>query len=937
MKKITFLLIAVLTAIAASAEPANPTPITMKQSNGETVQIKLVGDEFYHFNTTIDGYTVINTNGNWEYAVKKGNSMVPSGLIAHDPAARSTQEQQLLAGVEKYLVDIPATAKGEKARKMRDKKNQGQKAPVVDYNTFRGLIILINYNDRQFQMSDANNFYNELCNTPNYSGFYHQGRFQSCTGSVRDYYYDNSMGQFDPEFDVVGPVNLDFSCLEGNDKSRQIFQAALNAVDDQVDFSQYDADNDGMIDMVFFMVAGYSSSYSGNNEGYLWPHMSYLYGYSPENGWYWLQYDGKYMGRYASSCEIYGWESYGHTMPNAIGTICHEFGHVLGLPDLYDTDYGGSGGESNHPGGWDVMAGGSSSNYGRTPVGYSLWERVELGFAETPPELTLGTKTLAPINTSNTGYRMQSPNANEYFLFENRQPNKWDAALPGHGLVIARVDYSNMNAWDSNDVNSNPAHNYYELVRAAGASEAGVPFPGNSNVTEINSITDPALVTWAGEPCQYGLAQIIEQNQTVTFNVTNDVTPKMLVETFDQIQTGLPDNATEVLGDIATWNFPKANVVDNNGGHAAALEMPGGIAMNSDVDIDIYKISLNAVNNSSSVSKLQLYYSTDEGESWNSLGVETAAANATTTISWRIDLDKQPMRFKINRTSGSKNVPLIIDDLAIHYSDSTVYDLWIAGTQVNGTLIGNLSQIDGVEGLVQYLPISNTLTLKDASITTSSSTTPNQPQAIINDMAGLHIELLGNNSIFTQRNVYALYFKECDGVVIDGGGTLAMESAVNDLGIGYFTHKTGEVAHTTISNCSITMPSGIIQNEDNDCALTIDRAHIYIGYGYLSTPPELRLTGCQIIKPAGGYIDDYGTLVSPASLSMYWGEIEIVPSTVIVGDVNGDGNVTSADITAIYSLLLNNDSSSIVNGDVDGDGNITSSDVTAIYNILLNN
>ena len=386
-----------------------------------------------------------------------------------------------------------------------------------------------------------------------------------------------------------------------------------------------------------------------------------------------------------------------------------------------------------------------------------------------------------------------------------------------------------------------------------------------------------------------------------------------------------------------TWNFPKANVVDNNGGHAAALEMPGGIAMNSDVDIDIYKISLNAVNNSSSVSKLQLYYSTDEGESWNSLGVETAAANATTTISWRIDLDKQPMRFKINRTTGSKNVPLLIDDLAIHYSDSTVYDLWIAGTQVDGTLIGNLSQIDGVEGLVQYLPISNTLTLKDASITTSSSTTPNQPQAIINDMAGLHIELLGNNSIFTQRNVYALYFKECDGVVIDGGGTLAMESAVNDLGIGYFTHKTGEVAHTTISNCSITMPSGIIQNEDNDCALTIDRAHIYIGYGYLSTPPELRLTGCQIIKPAGGYIDDYGTLVSPASLSMYWGEIEIVPSTVIVGDVNGDGNVTSADITAIYSLLLNNDSSSIVNGDVDGDGNITSSDVTAIYNILLNN
>ena len=190
---------AVITAFMANAEPANPTPVTMTQSNGETIQIKLVGDEFYHFNTTIDGYTVIYSKGNWEYAIKNGDKLASSGVMAHDPAARSAQELRLVSSLDKYLVDIPSKSKGLKNRKERDAKNQPSKSPVIDYNTFRGLIILINYNDKQFQMSNANDFYNSLCNTQNYNGFYHQGNFQQCTGSVRDYYFDNSMGQFEPE------------------------------------------------------------------------------------------------------------------------------------------------------------------------------------------------------------------------------------------------------------------------------------------------------------------------------------------------------------------------------------------------------------------------------------------------------------------------------------------------------------------------------------------------------------------------------------------------------------------------------------------------------------------------------------------------------------------------------------------------------------------
>ena len=690
MKKLSILLMALTIAIVASGEPANPIPVSITQPDGTKLQLKLVGDEFYHFNTTIDGYTVVNVNGKWEYAMKSGNKLTSTGVLAHDPEVRNTQEQQFLSTTAKYLVDEQGTNNAQKARSSHDKKNHGQKEPVIDYSQFRGLIILINFNDRQFLMDNPNDFYDKLCNTENYSGFYHNGRFQRCTGSVRDYYYDNSMGQFDPDFDIVGPVNLDYSCYEGNDKAREIFKASLDAVDDQVDFSLYDADNDGEIDMVFFMVAGYSSSYSGNNDGYLWPHMSYLIdwwsGWPPQP----YVYDGKTMGTYASSCEIYGWESQGTTMPNAIGTICHEFGHVLGLPDLYDTDYSNNGGESNHPGSWDVMAGGSGNNYGRNPVGYSLWERWELGFTDTPAELTLGAQSLTAVDVSNTGYMMQSPNENEFFLFENRQPGKWDSALPGHGLVITRVDYSNEQAWWNNEVNCNPAHNYYELLHASGSGASGVPFPGQNNVTYINSSSDPGLVTWAGDACQYALNNIAENNNVISFNVVADVPPLTLIEDFDQMPTQLPANSVNIQGNFATWNFPKSNVVEYNGTHVASLQMPGGIAMNSDIDVQPIKISINANNTSSTASKIQLYYSTDKGATWNSIGIATVGANTEDVITWRTNLEqKSPVRFKINRTSGAKNVDLIIDN----------FDSAISG-DVNGD--GSVTSVD-VTALYNYL------------------------------------------------------------------------------------------------------------------------------------------------------------------------------------------------------------------------------------------
>lgn len=939
MKKLFLLLLGLTVAIVASAEPADPTPITVTQPSGETLLLRLVGDEFYHFNTTSDGYTILNVNGRWEYAIKKGDRLTSTGVMAHDPEARNAQELLLLESMPKCLVDIQETNHAHKARLDRDTKNQSNE-PVVDYNTFRGLIILINYNDKQFQMSNANSFYNQLCNTHNYTGFYHQGQFQQCTGSVRDYYYDNSMGQFDPDFDVVGPVTLDYSCYEGHEKSREIFQAALDAVDGQVDFSQYDADNDGDIDMVFFIVAGYSSSYSGNNSGYLWPHMSYLYGYNGSS-YYYLQYDGKYMGRYASSCEIYGWESYGYTMPIAIGTICHEFGHVLGLPDLYDTDYGQSGGQSLHPDGWDVMAGGSHNNYGRTPVGYSLWERWELGFTSKPQELTPGTKTLSPVNSSNTGLMMSSPNPQEYFLFEDRQANKWDSALPGHGLLVTRVDRSNQSIWDQNDVNCNPQRNYYELIRASGTNDSQVPFPGNSNVTELNSITEPALLTWDGQSCNFGLSGITETSGNITFNVVAEVEPSTIVEDFEAMPVSTVENPADVLGNFATWTFPKASVVAANGGKAAGLQSPGGIFMTSDINVKMLKLSVQATNQSSTTSKVQLQYSFDEGATWTTVSTENVPASSSEQLQWLINDINQPVRFKIMQTAGAKNKLLLIDDITITYSETPTYDIKIGDTQVNGVNMGNLALIDGVDGLAQYLPISNTLKLSNATITGDDCVNAGST------LSGLKIQIQGEVTLNATRVARpAIYFNNSDDAIVQG---ISLEGEYAKINISvpagnyttpamYLISEYGNDEHRFfIKDIDIHITgAAYIGSENWDECLTVENSNIISDApaGEFYVINDVQLHGCYVALPEGGYFDS-GQLCN-AQGQRHYGPYQILRSQpVVAGDVNGDGSVTSADITALYNYLLNSDTSNIVNGDQNSDGNITSSDITWVYNILL--
>ena len=519
-----------LTTVAVWAVPAKPGATRIQQPDGSSITVSLHGDEYLHYTTTADGYSVVyDAQGCYVYAERRDGQLVPTAMRAHDPAERPLQEQAFLLGISKHLAPdmTPKASLERQAEESRRAKARAlRREPLYDYNQFRGLIILVEYNDKSFSRSNYKTIMNNMVNMANYTGYDNTayGRF---TGSVRDYFYDNSQGLFTPQFDVVGPISVDRSqyFAKGTDNASQLVLDVLDAADSEVDFSLYDGDGDGVVDLVYFIFAGLGSNVSGNDSRLVWPHKGAVYNANGGYGNWAVKKDDVLLWDYACSTELYGTKSW--SILDGIGTICHEFSHVLGLPDLYDTNYEEDG-QSNHPAEWSIMAGGSYMNNGRTPVGYNIYERYAVGFAMPETLSEEGSYTLASVASSNTGYRLNTKVNREFFLIENRQKtDKWDRQLPGHGMLVYRVDSTNSRVWQNNQVNANTKHNYFELLRAGGSSPQATgadPFPGSMGVTELNNATKPTnLKTWSGTDSPFGFANIKETNNTISFDV-EDVT-----------------------------------------------------------------------------------------------------------------------------------------------------------------------------------------------------------------------------------------------------------------------------------------------------------------------------------------------------------------------------------------------------------------------------
>ena len=529
MRRLSMTIMAMLFGIAIFyARPAYQGTTRVVQPDGSGVTIRLVGDEYLHYNITLDGYSLVRRDdGAYVYAqMNETGQLEATDLLAHDAVERTAKERDYLEKVGR-LMPQPT----EQMRQML-RLNRAARAPMFsqdraaryDYSQFRGLVILVEYNDCSFRYDDYADIMEDMINADDYMGddrtnFYSSG-YVRCTGSIRDYYRDNSEGMFVPTFDVVGPVQVNRSqyYANGTQNSVQLMIDACAAADSQVDFSDYDVNNDGTVDMIYFIFAGLGSYIQGNDSRLLWPHQ-YDISYSRT-----IRKDGVKLGRYACSNELFG--STDWSVLEGIGTMCHEFSHVLGLPDFYDANYEEDG-ECVTPDTWSIMAGGADLNYGRTPCGFSLFERYALGFATPQVIDAAGSYSLEALHSSNTGYRLNTQVNKEFFFIENRQKTKWDAALPGHGMLIFRVDSTSNAVWNYNSVNNNSNHPYYELLRAGGvrsnansvsAGSASDPFPGTRNVTAINNETSPNLKTWSGKLSNLAFRNIRESGGVITFD-----------------------------------------------------------------------------------------------------------------------------------------------------------------------------------------------------------------------------------------------------------------------------------------------------------------------------------------------------------------------------------------------------------------------------------
>jgi len=526
---ITLTIIALLLSISNTyAVRAYPFPIKITQPDGTELTIKLHGDEGFHYETTVDGYALTqNSSGVRTYArLDETHALKSTDIKASDIEKRSITEIEFVKTLTPNLTLQKQETATTASKVMRVAASSSNSSPQKAYplnGSPKSLVILVNFSDKSFVTTSPANSFTNLLNQKGYST-------NGGTGSAKDYFRDNSMGVFDPQFDVVGPFTLPqtMSYYGANDSSgddtnprQMVIDACTLASTNGVDFSQYDTDKDGIVDNVFIYYAGYNEA-EGGPKNSVWPHRWSLSGLN-------TKFNGVSVYGYACTSEL---RSNSGSSMCGIGTFTHEFGHVLGLPDLYATV---STATQHTLSSWDIMDYGPYLNNGRTPCGYSSYERffmkwlvpTELKSAQNVTLDTLSTSNKAYLITQNGNHNLNGavPNPVEFFMLENRQNKGWDTYLPGHGMLITHI-YYNSTTWSANTVNNVETTMGVDIVEADGTASdynmSGDPFPGTLSTTSYS----PTLRS--GADIDKPIALIAETKGIITFHFINIPTIKTI-------------------------------------------------------------------------------------------------------------------------------------------------------------------------------------------------------------------------------------------------------------------------------------------------------------------------------------------------------------------------------------------------------------------------
>lgn len=476
MKKIG--LIVAFCAVMGSvwAIPARRGEIVKTQPDGSEIVVYQHGDEHFHWMT--------NEQGEWLHMDEDGFYHVTEALSKEAIAAKRAASP------------MQVKPKNEVASPLNI-------AP-------RGLIILVNFADLAFTetIEEMDSMHNAKNYTRDYEYVYRGNTYQvSSEGSARQYFYDASFGQYNPQFDVIGPVTVsrEYAYYGKNNVNTQFDQRPWEMVKEacviadtllDVDFTQYDNDNDDIVDFVYVIYAGYGEA-DGGGANTIWPHS-----YQLSAAGAYCRLDGVRVDLYACGNEI----DYYTKKHTGIGTFCHEFSHVLGLPDLYTTE-----GQTHKTlGEWSILDYGPYNNDGNTPPAYSAYERFFMGWLT--PEVIVDSANirLEELNSSQRALLISTedkhnligndPKSTRFYLLENRQQQGWDTYLPGHGLMLTYVQY-NATRWQENTVNNTSRSMGVDLIEADGKTpnSSGTGYLGKATdlfpagATSYTQITDHAI------------------------------------------------------------------------------------------------------------------------------------------------------------------------------------------------------------------------------------------------------------------------------------------------------------------------------------------------------------------------------------------------------------------------------------------------------------
>ncbi|MDR0864125.1 MAG: M6 family metalloprotease domain-containing protein [Candidatus Symbiothrix sp.] len=548
MKKIIFLLltVSVITFLTSEvfAVPANPNPVEVTQPDGTKVTYYIKGDERVHWLQSPEGYTLLYDKDKFVVYAEKDptGNLVPSKQVYRNESLRSSATDNFLLGIPKDLrYSKEQVETFTQIWKMTE--SEISKSPVKGDR--KALCVLMGFKDKPFSKTIED--FENLMNQVGYSA-------GNATGSVKDFYRENSYGQMDLTVTVVGPYTAEenISYYAPENRWQPFAEEVARTADADIDYRDFATD--GILETFHIIFAGYGDE-SLNNGRQIWAHKSQLL--HP------ITLDDVQISVYSCSPELRG--SAGTTI-TSIGVICHELCHVFGADDYYDIDYNIGGGNYPATGYWDLMASGSWSgpnNDGSSPAHINMFQKILYGWVE-PVELddTPQIITGMPNSTENpVAYVIKPYTNNEMYVLENRQKIGFNAYAPGNGLLIYHIH--NSAAQGSIDNRKHPQQAYVVCASSTTAipntyvnsyglvDSAGAVFTNVSGRDKFSGVSFPRMFRWNGNNgvavTNKPITNITQADQLVSFEFRMEILPvnnltASLTNNNIQLSWGEPDN-----------------------------------------------------------------------------------------------------------------------------------------------------------------------------------------------------------------------------------------------------------------------------------------------------------------------------------------------------------------------------------------------------------